>query len=113
MEIDRTTLFDADALYRAGRIPWSFLAYPSEIADADGLPVNDEAIAFLAARQRRGVPFGAWRLPPGSSHAHTWVVVRHEDSPLVLEAMAALQAEGTIDKGHIRRLTERLMGLDG
>lgn len=113
VELDRTILFDADAFYRAGRIPSPFLAFPSELADSDGLPVDDEAIAFLAAMQRRGVPFGAWRLPPGSAHAHVWVVVKHEDSRLVSEAMAALRADGTIGRGYIRQLSERLMGLVG
>ena len=111
MEIDRTILFDADAFYRGGRLPWSFLAYPTAIADSDGLPVDKEALGFLVAMQRRGVPLGTWTLPPDAAHSHTWAVVRREDSSSVFAAMKALEAEGTIGKGYINRLTERLMSL--
>ena len=61
--IDRHCLFDADEYYANGRVPFSFLTWPSVIADTDGLPRDEETLRFLALLQNRGVPLGVWTLP--------------------------------------------------
>jgi len=44
-------LFDADAHYAAGHIPWSFTGYDAAFADEFGRPTDAELVAFLALLQ--------------------------------------------------------------
>ncbi|MFG0252574.1 MAG: hypothetical protein ACF8NJ_06855 [Phycisphaerales bacterium JB038] len=107
--MDRSTLFDADAYFRSGRMPWSFLAWPSEIDDSDGLPKDEETLRFLDLLQQSGVPLSTWRLPDEVGVPHTWAVVRSEDSKLIVDALAALEESGAIPADYLNALTNRLM----
>ncbi len=110
--IDRQSLFDADDYYANGHMPWSFLAWPSAMADADGLPHDDEALRFLALLQQRGIPLGVWTLPEEVGHPHTWAVVELDQSGHVADLIASLEREGVIPPNYVNDLTERLMNHD-
>ncbi len=109
--IDRIRLFDADDYYRRGYMPWSFLAWPTSISDEDGLPRDMEALRLLSRLQFWGICFGTWRAPDEVGQPHTWAVVPIQESAGVLEALAALETEGDIPRGHVDELTERLMNM--
>ncbi len=58
--VDFGKLFDADAYWRAGHCPWTFFAYPTSLADEQGLPPDVDAKGLLADLQRRGLQVGIW-----------------------------------------------------
>jgi len=100
-------LFDADAYYASGGMPWSFCAYSNRFADALGHPTDPELLAFLALIQSRGVVFGFWRIP-GDAAGDWLVVVPKDEIQRTMTTLLAMRAEGTIPKSYPTALADRL-----
>ena len=62
--------FDADAYHRAGHCPWTFFVFPRALADAAGLPPDDDARRLLQVLQQQGIPVGTWTTSPFTDDAY-------------------------------------------
>lgn len=60
---DLATLWDAEAYYRGGQIPWTIFAYPVALANERQLPRDDESVRYLAALLAAGAVVGIWYFP--------------------------------------------------
>lgn len=107
--MDAPTHFDADAYYRAGHCPWTFFAFPRALADAAGLPPDDDAKRLLAALQSQGLPVGTW--VNGIREDTAWFACPKEAIERVGEAITALEDRGEFERGFCLRRTEYLFSL--
>jgi hypothetical protein len=65
--LKRDDFFDPEAYWQSGNVPWSFFAFPTCMADEDGLPPDDDARAFLAMLQSAGIHVGVWANTPSQN----------------------------------------------
>lgn len=56
-------LWNADAYWRSGILPWTIFAYPSGLADSQRLPLDEEARRYLAELLGHGIRVGIWEHP--------------------------------------------------
>ena len=103
------TLFDADEYYRSGCCPWTFFAYPTALADARGLPPDDEACELLGHLQRRGLDVAVWI--NGIANDTNYFACRKEDIHKLHDALQQLIMQGIIDKDFCLERSERLFAL--
>lgn len=104
IQLDR--LFDANDYWRSGNCPWTFFAYPTSLADENGLPPDNEACRLLADLQTRGIPVGIW--VSGVDGDTTFFACRKEDIQRLHEAIQELEDTGVIAIGFCNERTERL-----
>jgi len=100
-------LFDADAYFAAGGMPWSFSGYEQPFADASGRPADPEMLEFLATLQSRGIAFGIW-VPPDSAVPHWWLVVAKDAIQNTIKTLQAMEADGTYAPGFLSSLSARV-----
>ena len=108
--IDLARLIDPQALLDSGGQPWTFLAFPRNAVDGDGVPRDLEAQQFIAAVQSEGVPIGIWIHTPVEGTAYAFVGPDHIQA--LNEALDSLRDSGRYLEGYANRLTDRLLGLD-
>jgi hypothetical protein len=106
-----TAHFDADAYRRAGNCPWTFFVFPRALADAVGLPPDDDARRLLQVLQRRGIPVGTWSNSPFTEDAY--FACPKEAIGRLHSALAALEDAGEFEKDFCRRRSEYLLSRVG
>ncbi|MEZ6041102.1 MAG: hypothetical protein R3C20_11385 [Planctomycetaceae bacterium] len=99
-------LFDADEYHRSGYCPWTFFAYPTNLADEKGLPPDHEACDLLAQLQERRIDVAIW--VNGIAEDATYFACRREDIQRLDDAIRELEDSGRIKKGFCNERTERL-----
>ena len=99
-------LFDADEYHRSGICPWTFFAYPTSLADEQGLPPDNEACDFLGCLQERGIDVAIW--VNGIAEDTTYFACRKEDIQKLNDAIQELEDCGAIEKGFCNERSERL-----
>lgn len=99
-------LFNADEYFRSGFCPWTFFAYPTSIADARGLPPDNEACDLLGRLQKRGIKVAVWA--NGVAEDTTYFACRKEDVQTLQHTIQELEDSGAIEKGFWNNRTERL-----
>ena len=98
-------LFDAVEHYRKGKCPWTFFAYPTSLADGDGLPPDRDACEILAHIQQRGIDVAIWANQIVENT--TYFACRHEDRQKLDDVLNELQSSGTIDSNFFGIRSER------
>ena len=58
--IDRASLLDPQQLIAAGSLPYTFLAFPREAVDEDGMPTDQLVQEYIARVQSHGIQVGIW-----------------------------------------------------
>jgi hypothetical protein len=99
-------LFDADEYHRSGFCPWTFFAYPTSLADENGLPPDKEACRLLACLQARGIDVALWI--NGIVADTTYFACRKEDLQRLQNAIRELEDSGDIEKGFCTAGAKRL-----
>ena len=99
-------LFDADEYYRSGQCPWTFFAYPTSLADAQGLPPDKAACELLFCLKKRGIDVVTWGSGPVPNT--TYFACRNEDRQRLSDLLHELQSSGIIGPDFCRIRTERL-----
>ncbi len=100
-------LFDADEYLRSGFCPWTFFAYPTSVADEQGLPPDKDACVFLARVQARGISVAIW--VNGIAQDTTYFACRKDDIQKLNDLIQELEDTGDIEKGFCNQRTERLV----
>ena len=95
-DVDVDALFDANALHRSGKCPWTIFAYPTAIARPNGLPPDYEVQMLLAELQKRGIPMAIWL--NGIKENTTYFACRPEDRDRVNETIIDLENQGILEK---------------
>ena len=95
--IPKVMLFDAKEYRRSGCSPWTFFAYPTSLANDQGLPPDEEACQLLSHLRKRGIAVGVWVSDFGNDT--TYFVCPKEDIYRLNDALRELENEGVIDKG--------------
>jgi hypothetical protein len=104
-------LFDADEYCRSGRCPWTFFAYPTTLANDQGLPPDHEACELLAQLQQHGIDVAIW--VNGIANDTTYFACRKEDMYRLNDVLQELETRGIIDKDFCLARTERLFAQTG
>jgi len=99
-------LFDADEYHRSGSCPWTFFAYPTSMADEQGLPPDKDACDFLARIQERGIDVAIW--VSGIAEDTTYFACRKDDIQRLNRVIQELEDSGGIGSGFCNETTERL-----
>ena len=99
-------LFDAERYHRTENCPWTFFAYPTSLADGNGLPPDREACELLALIQQRGIDVAIWVSQIVENT--TYFACRIDDRQKLDDVLNELQSFGTIDENFCRIRTERL-----
>ena len=89
-------LFDANEYRRSGGCPWTLFAYPTSLANDQGLPPDEEACQLLGHLRKRGIAVGVWASDFGNDT--TYFVCRKEDIYRLNDVLQQLEKEGVIDK---------------
>jgi hypothetical protein len=101
--------FNADAYRRAGHCPWTFFVFPRVLADAAGLPPDDDARRLLQVLQRQGIPVGTWTTGPFTDDAY--FACPKEAIGRLHAALAALEDAGEFERGFCIKRSEYLLSL--
>jgi hypothetical protein len=107
--VSTTAHFDADAYHRAGNCPWTFFVFPRVLADAAGLPPDDDARRLLQVLQRQGIPVGTWTTSPFTDDAY--FACPKEAIGRLHAALDALEGVGEFEKDFCRKRSEYLLSL--
>jgi len=99
-------LFDADEYHRAGFSPWTFFAYPTNLAVERGLPPDSEVCQFVAGLQERGIEVAIW--VNGIGNDTTYFACRAEDRQRLHATIQELEDSRLIEKGFLHNRSERL-----
>jgi hypothetical protein len=99
-------LFDADEYHRTVNWPWTFFAYPTSLADGQGLPPDREACELLALVQQRGIDVAIWVSQIVENT--TYFACRIDDRQKLGDVLNELQSSGTIDANFCSIRSERL-----
>ena len=102
-------LIDPKELLDSGNQPFTFLAFPRDSVDQNGIPADQEAQEYIAAVQSQGVPVGIWIDTPVKGIAYAFVGpgrIRALD-----EALNSLWVSGRYPEGYADQLTNRLLGI--
>ena len=99
-------LFDAGEYYRSGVCPWTFFAYPTDLAVERRLPPDTEAWELLGHLQERNIDVAIW--VNGIAEDTTYFACRKADIQRLNDALQQLEASGIIEKDFCRRHSERL-----
>jgi hypothetical protein len=102
-------VFDADAYHRAGHCPWTFFVFPRVLADADGLPPDDDARRLLRVLQQQGIPVGTWTTSPFTGDAY--FACPKEAIGRLHAALTALEDAGEFERGFCIKRSEYLLSL--
>ena len=99
-------LFDAEKYHRTENCPWTFFAYPTSLADENGLPPDREACELLALIQQRGIDVAIWVSQIVENT--TYFACRIDDRQKLVNVLNELQSFGTIDNNFCNIRAERL-----
>lgn len=99
-------LFDADEYHRTVSCPWTFLAYPTSLAEGQGLPPDREACDLLALVQQRGIDVAIWVSQIVENT--TYFACRIDDRQELDDVLTELQSSGMIDTNFCSIRSERL-----
>ena len=99
-------LFDADEYHQSGQCPWTFFAYPTSLADAQGLPPDKSACELLSCLEKHGIDVAIWGSAPDP--ITTYFACRIEDRQRLSDLLHELQTSGTIEPDFCRIRSERL-----
>lgn len=89
-------LFDASEYYRSGVCPWTFFAYPTEIAVTRGLPPDIEACELIGHLQKRKIDVSIW--VNGIADDTTYFACRKDDIQRLNNALQELEDAGVIEQ---------------
>ncbi len=102
-------LFDADEYHLSECCPWTFFAYPTALADAQGLPPDKEACELLSHLQRCGIDVAV--LIYGNANDKSYFACRIEDRQKLHDELQVLVARGIIEENFCLKRSERLLAL--
>jgi hypothetical protein len=100
-------LIDAQELLARGEHPWTFLAFPKDIVNEDGVPADAEALEYVGAVQSEGIPVGVWVNTP-TTDAYAFVGPRHIRA--LDEVLKLFRESGKFPRDYAQKLTDRLLG---
>src|SRR5262249_7055012 len=89
--------------------PWTFFVFPRVLADAAGLPPDDDARRLLHVPQRQDIPVGTWTTSPFTDDAY--FACPKEAIGRLHAALAALESSGEFEKDFCRKRSEYLLSL--
>lgn len=104
--VDLGQLFDAVEYYRHGSKPWTFFAYPTSLANPDGLPPDDDAVRFLGDIQKSGIEVALWKSPFGDNT--TWFACKSKDIEKLKALTADMQTESAYGEDFLFKRSEQL-----
>ena len=107
--VNLKSLFDAKAYWHSGQCPWTIFAYPTCLADENGLPADAEAQRFLAEIQRRGIQVGIW--VNGIAEDTSYFAVPKEDIQRVHFAIQELEEAGVFEPNFCGKRSDHLLSL--
>lgn len=99
-------LFDAETYYRTEGVPWTFFAYPTSLADSQGLPPDREACDLLALVQQRGIDVAIWVSQSVENTAY--FACRFDDRQKLDNALNELHYSGIIEDNFCSNRSQRL-----
>jgi hypothetical protein len=106
IRINVDDLWNADAYWRSGILPWTIFACPSSLADRQRLPRDHEARRYLAELLGLGVPVGIWEHPDIAGTIY--IACPIEDRDRVHTAIEQLERRGTLPPGFASRHCQHL-----
>jgi hypothetical protein len=89
-----------------GVCPWTFLAFPRELVNAQGKPAESDVQAYIASVQSQGVPVVIWVDTPTENTAYAFVDPDHKSA--LQAALDVLQQSGRYPEGYAEDLVNRL-----
>lgn len=104
-KIDLDTLFDVEAYWQAGGMPWTIFAYPRELADENGWPPDQQVIEIFALLQQRGLRFGVWER---SINDTIYFAVSKEEIQHSKDLIAELEVQGIVAPNFLSQRCEEL-----
>ena len=99
VSINFNDLFDADTLLLAGESPWTIFAYPTSLADSDGLPPDADAIMLFVELQKRRIPMAIW--VNGIATNTTYFACRFQDRSRVDDTIMDLESQGVLEPNYL------------
>lgn len=101
-------LFDADEYRRSGPCPWTFFAYPTTLAVANGLPPDDDACKLLGEIQARGIDVAIWG--NGIADNTTYFACKKDDIQRLNDALKELETSESFGEKFCSNRSEKLFG---
>lgn len=101
-------LFDAEGYRRSGYFPWTFFAYPTSLAGADGLPPDPMACELLAEVQARGIDVAVWACDITDT---TYFACKREDVGRLHDVITELESSDEFGSGFCASHSEALFAL--
>jgi hypothetical protein len=98
---------DAQELLARGEHPWTFLAFPPNIVNEDGVPADAEAQEYIGAVQSEGVPVGVWVNTP-TTDAYAFVGPAHVHA--LHDVLKLFRESGRFPGDYAKKLSDRLLG---
>ena len=108
--INTEELWDAEAYYRSGKIPWTIFAYPVSLADSQRLPRDDEARRYLSTLHSLGLPVGIWDF--AKQNGTIYFACPGEERDRVHAAIDELEQEGVFPPRFASQKCEAMFSLD-
>ena len=108
--VDLDLLFDADEYWRSGQCPWTFFAYPTAVAEANGLPPDTDACRLLGELQARGIPVAVWI--DGIANNTTYFACKKDDITRLNAAVDELESAERFGPGFCAQRSEVLFALE-
>ena len=99
-------LFDAAEYYRSGICPWTFFAYPTQIAAERGLPPDTEACELISHLQKRNIDVAIW--VNGIDNETTYFACRKDDIQRLNNVLRELEEAEIIEKNFCGTRSELL-----
>lgn len=109
--IDIDALYNIDFHYAEIGPAFSFLSYPTSLADEFGLPPDDHAIRLLQILVDDGISAGIWTNSP--VNGVTFFACPSEESQELFATVQRLEEQGIIVPDFLRIRTNFLMSLAG
>ncbi|PHS03236.1 MAG: hypothetical protein COA78_18685 [Blastopirellula sp.] len=99
-------LFDADEYRSSGHGPFTFFAYPTTLAVANGLPPDEDACQFLGEVQKRGIDVTIWSTSPAENT--TYFACRKDDIQRLFQVLQELEKPDFFGENFCYERTEEL-----
>ena len=102
--------FDADEYFRSGNCPWTFFAYPTNLADEVGFPPDAAARELFVELQKRGLRVGVW--VNGIAENTTYFACPKEEIRRLWDTITELEKRGAIEKDFLSKHSDQLFAKD-
>lgn len=104
-------VFDVAAYQASGRCPWTFFAFPRELAGPDGMPADPSVRELFKIVQEHGIPAAVWSDP--RMPETVYFACPNESRNALDDLMKVLEQQGRFPRGFLPGRCEQLHSLVG